>query len=863
MTKKAFTIVEIVVVVTVIGILAAITFVSLIRYQQFSRDSERSAKVSILAEALEKYYDKNGEYPSCSTVSSADATTVTGTVLGGIDKSVLLTPRSAPTATNSIICAPLTLGTDSFAYVGDGSLACQSGIACLNWTLQYLNEQSNAVKSLTSRRNTIIATSGTPALSATAFSSKQINLTWTGVDNAIGYTVQSSLDSGFSTGLQESTETTTATSITGLTPMTQYFFRVRPNASGSVGNWSNTATATTANNYNSLALASSIEGYWTAAPKGFLLENGQAVSRTTYADLFAVIGTAYGAGDGSTTFNVPDSRGRATVAKNSSDAEFATVGQKTGSKTETLTIAQIPAHTHVQNAHTHGVSDPGHNHSQNPHSHSQSVSNPVAGGAGIRNDYNGDGPGGAYEHGTPTDNAWPTNQASLTNISVNGAIATNQYTGGGGSHNNIQPSIVKVAAIKFTLSDADAETLPAGTTVQGYWATIPSGYAVEDGSAVSRTTYAALFAAIGTTYGAGDGSTTFNLPDSRGRVAVNKGTDAEFDTMGEKTGSKTETLTIAQIPSHTHVQDAHSHGISDPGHNHIQNPHSHGMEVSANSGPSIRGDWNSDGSAGTYAQGVNVGDAIGTNNPSATGVSIVGATATNQNTGGGGSHNEIQPSITKQSVIKLTPAVAGDSNGAVATGTSVSGWWSAAPSGYLIENGQAVSRTTYAALFNAISTTYGVGDGSTTFNLPDSRGRVGVNKSTDAEFDTMNEKTGTKIETLTIMQLPSHTHVQNAHAHGVSDPGHNHSQNGHVHAQIVTNPLAGGGGVGIRVDYDTDSPGAFYSQGITTGTTTATNNPSTTGISLGATTATNQNTGGGGSHNNIQPSITKLFVIKI
>jgi microcystin-dependent protein len=58
--------------------------------------------------------------------------------------------------------------------------------------------------------------------------------------------------------------------------------------------------------------------------------------------------------------------------------------------------------------------------------------------------------------------------------------------------------------------------LPAGTMVMYGGAAAPGGWLLADGSAVSRTTYATLFAAIGTTYGAGDGVTTFNLPDFRG-----------------------------------------------------------------------------------------------------------------------------------------------------------------------------------------------------------------------------------------------------------------------------------------------------------------------------------------------------------
>lgn len=85
----------------------------------------------------------------------------------------------------------------------------------------------------------------------------------------------------------------------------------------------------------------------------------------------------------------------------------------------------------------------------------------------------------------------------------------------------------------------------------------PSGWLVCDGSAVSRTTYAALFAVIGTTYGAGDGSTTFNLPDLRGRttIGVGQGNTGEGGVLGTNRalasvgGTETHTLTLAQIPS--------------------------------------------------------------------------------------------------------------------------------------------------------------------------------------------------------------------------------------------------------------------------------------------------------------------------
>ena len=75
------------------------------------------------------------------------------------------------------------------------------------------------------------------------------------------------------------------------------------------------------------------------APNGWLICNGQAVSRTTYAALFAVIGTTYGTGDGSTTFNVPNLVNKTVRGSNS-------LGKTGGSDTVTLTTANLAAHTH-------------------------------------------------------------------------------------------------------------------------------------------------------------------------------------------------------------------------------------------------------------------------------------------------------------------------------------------------------------------------------------------------------------------------------------------------------------------------------------------------------------------------------------
>lgn len=169
---------------------------------------------------------------------------------------------------------------------------------------------------------------------------------------------------------------------------------------------------------------------------------------------------------------------------------------------------------------------------------------------------------------------------------------------------------------------SDELNLPAGVVLPFAGASAPSGWLLAYGQAVSRTTYADLFAVIGTTYGSGDGSTTFNLPDYRGRVAAGKdnmggssalrltsaGSGVDGSTLGVTGGAQSHTLTVNQIP-------AHSHDV-----------------ITRDGGGGLNGN---------RPVGSNLGATSGSNNTDAA-----------ASKGGGEAHNNVQPSIVQNYIIK-------------------------------------------------------------------------------------------------------------------------------------------------------------------------------------------------------------------
>lgn len=117
--------------------------------------------------------------------------------------------------------------------------------------------------------------------------------------------------------------------------------------------------------------------------------------------------------------------------------------------------------------------------------------------------------------------------------------------------------------------DTGLGTVPIGVVEDFAGPTAPTGWLVCNGGAISRVTYKSLFEVIGTTWGAGDGSTTFNLPDFRGRFRLGKAASGTGSTLGTTGGSLDHTHTIPSDGSHGHTVNSHTHTIpADGAHDH-------------------------------------------------------------------------------------------------------------------------------------------------------------------------------------------------------------------------------------------------------------------------------------------------------
>lgn len=160
--------------------------------------------------------------------------------------------------------------------------------------------------------------------------------------------------------------------------------------------------------------------------------------------------------------------------------------------------------------------------------------------------------------------------------------------------------------------------VPTGAMLMWGTGSAPTGYLLCNGAAVSRSTYSALFAVIGTAYGAGDGSTTFTLPDFRDRFPVGAGTTYSANSQG---GSKD-----AIVVSHTHTAS-----VTDPG-------HTHAIPALDSSGSAFNS---------TTAGGSNIVYSAANSGSATTGISV-----SNSTTGSSGTNANLPPYLGVYFIIK-------------------------------------------------------------------------------------------------------------------------------------------------------------------------------------------------------------------
>jgi len=496
------------------------------------------------------------------------------------------------------------------------------------------------------------------------------------------------------------------------------------------------------------------------APAGWMHCSGQLLAISENEALFSLIGTTYG-GDGVSTFALPDLRGRVPVHQGAGPGGSTLImGEIGGTEQETLQVSHLPAHGHplAFNKAKGDAVDPSRN--------------------------------------FPGRNSAGVNQYGESNGSMNENSIS--QTGGGQPHENIQPYLVSNYIISLygifpspgkgeqsIMDTKEDENTPSNVLrsasdfnelksidddeylfldIDGTFSKIntksiepflgeivifafnfaPRGWAQCSGQLLPINQNQALFSLLGTMYG-GNGQTTFALPDIRGRVPVGIGHGNGLTpwSPGDKRGTESHSLTVDEIPFHTHtIRVASSTGNE-------QSPQGHYLAGAASGVPS----W-SEMSSGY--------------NPTAV-----------AQTGNSQPHNNRQPFATLNYAIALQGVYPspGKNDEDVATkgidpflGEIAIFPYNFTPQAYAACNGQMLSISQNSALFSLLGTTYG-GNGTTNFAVPDLQGRAVIHSGQGPGLSNYNigQKGGAETVTLTSVQIPAHTHPLRAASEGVSD----------------------------------------------------------------------------------------------
>jgi microcystin-dependent protein len=237
-------------------------------------------------------------------------------------------------------------------------------------------------------------------------------------------------------------------------------------------------------------------------------------------------------------------------------------------------------------------------------------------------------------------------------------INRNQIRDGEIVESKLDPALVQAIKDDILSEVGVISNVATGSIVIHGGASAPTGYIIADGTPKSRTTYAALFAVYGTTHGAGDGSTTFGIPNLIDKHIMGAG---NLYALGSTGGAATHTLSAAEMPSHTHTGPSHTH--STPAHTHTASTgsagsHSHTpasggvfLDNLGSSGADITtggGGYKTDANTnttGSHTHSVTI-DSGGSGTTGAEGTGATGSA------GSGSAHNNLPPYVALTPLIK-------------------------------------------------------------------------------------------------------------------------------------------------------------------------------------------------------------------